>query len=293
MQNRRFVTLTAALIAALFIATVAQAQDKKERQRSGDRSGQRRGSGGRGFGGPGFGGRFGGPGGGGLLSLLRVEEVRKEIKLDETQEELVKVVEDEVRGDQPERRFDFREATEKEREKYFAERRARAEKQAKAANGMLATVLSKDQMKRLTQINIQLQGVSALSDADVAKKLKLTDKQRQQISKTQRESSDEVRSKMREIFQGGSRGGNFEEIRAKMTALRTEADKKVLAVLTTQQQKQFDEMKGKKFDMPRRGFGGRGGGRGGFGGGRGGVGGRGGRGGQRGGGERKRPPSEP
>jgi hypothetical protein len=74
--------------------------------------------------------------------------------------------------------------------------------------------------------------------------------------------------------------------------MRKESDEQVLAVLTEEQRKQFDEMKGEPFEMPEGGFG-----RGGFGGGFGGGGpggfdgGRGGdRGGDRGdgGGDRKR-----
>jgi Spy/CpxP family protein refolding chaperone len=64
-------------------------------------------------------------------------------------------------------------------------------------------------------------------------------------------------AQMRELFQGG--GGDREAIQAKMQELRRAADAKVLAVLTPEQQKKFEEMKGKPFAMPE-GFG-----RGGFG----------------------------
>jgi len=334
MQKRRFVTLTATLIAAVLVTTIAQSQD---RRRQGDRQGaQRGGDRNRGFsrrgsGGPGFGG---GGSSGGLLSLLRIDGVKKEIKLDGTQEELVKVVEDEVRGEQPQRRFDFGSATDAEREKYFAERRAQAADQAKAAKEMLATVLAEEQMKRLTEISIQVQGIRALSNSEVEKLLKITGVQKETIAKVQRESEQEMQSQMRELFGGGrggdqgrARGGDNQgrrpggadrgrrpggddrgrpggadrgrpggadrgrgpggpgaEIREKMEALRAAADKKVLAVLSEEQQKQFADMKGKKFDMPRPSFGGRGGGgfqRGGS------------RGGPGGGGERRRPPIEP
>ena len=230
-------TSAATLAAALLITSVAEAQQGQRAQR-----GQRRPGG------------FGGPRGS-LLFLLSVEELRKEINLDDTQAALVKIVEEESRGDQPEQRFNFREASEEERQKYFAERRVRAEKEAKAAKEMLPTVLSKEQMKRLTEISIQQQGASALNDADVAGKLKITAEQKEKIATTLQANSRELQSKMRELFQGGGFDGNFGDIRTQMTTLRAEADRKVLTILTLDQQKQFETMKGKAFEMPRRGFG--------------------------------------
>ena len=249
MKSRPFNIFAAMVVAALLITSVAEAQQERDQ-------GARRGR--RGFGG--FGGFRGRRGrGGNLLFLLRVKEVREEIKLTETQDELVKFVEEEVRGHQPQPRFNFREATDEEREKYFSERLARAKKEAKAAKEMLATFLSKDQVKRLTEISIQQQGIGALNDSDVAKLLKITPEQKEKIEKTQQANREEMRAKRRELFQDGGFGsGNFQEMREKRTALRTEADKKVLAELTPEQQKQFEAMKGEKFEMPRRRFGGRG-----------------------------------
>jgi len=255
MKSLPLRVLAATMVAVLFISSVAEAQQRERRR--GER-GERRG---------GRFGRFGGQRGGefNLLSLLRVEEVRKEIGLDETQEELLEGVEEEVRGDRPRQRFNFRDATEEEQQKFLAERRARAEKEAKAAKEMLATVLTKDQMIRLSQISIQQQGAGALTHPDVEKQLSITGEQKKGIEKAQQASSEELRSKMREIFRGGgenrdgSREERFEELREKLTALRAGAEKQVLALLTPDQQKQFEAMQGKKFEMPTRGFGRRGG----------------------------------
>jgi Spy/CpxP family protein refolding chaperone len=251
MKSRPFKMFAVMAVAALLITSVAEAQQERDHQDQGARRGRR------GFGG--FGGFRGRRGrGGNFLFLLRVKEVREEIKLTETQDELVKFVEEEVSGDQPRPRFNFRDATDEEREKYFSEQQARAKKKAKAAKEMLATVLSKDQVKRLTEISIQQQGIGALNDSDVVKLLKITPEQKEKIEKTQQANREERRAKRRELFQDGGFGsGNFQEMREKRAALRTEADKKVLAELTPEQQKQFEAMKGEKFEMPRRSFGGR------------------------------------
>ena len=278
MRSLPLRTLAATMIAALLITSVAEAQQREDRRRQRGERGQR---------GQRESRRFGGQRGGGsnLPSLLRLDEVRKDIQLDETQAELVEVAEDEARGDRSRQRFNFQDASDEEREKYFAERRARAEKEARAAKEMLATILSKEQMTRLTEISIQQKGTGALTTPDVVSQLKITAEQKEKIEKAQQASADEVRSKMRELFRGGNRGGsgdgNFDEMRKKMTALRADADKKILAVLTAEQQSQFEVMKGKKIDLPQRGFGRRDG----FG--------RGGRQGRRGGGNRPRRPQRP
>lgn len=265
MKKRCAQALVAAFIAAFVITTMTQAQEQR-RQRPGGRQGRI------GFGDRGFGMRGGSTS---LLSLLRIHEVRKELKLDDTQQASVRSIEDEVRGDQPRGRVNFRELSQEAREKYFAERRARAQREAKAAKEKLPTILSEDQMKRLTEISLQVQGVRALSDPEFTARLKLTDEQKGQIQAARRESSEESREKMRELFQGDFAEGNRDGMREKFEAIRKEADAKVLAVLTKEQQEQFEDMKGKSFDMPRGAFGfgqrgGRGGpgarGRGGFGG---------------------------
>lgn len=99
----------------------------------------------------------------------------------------------------------------------------------------------------------------------------------------------EMRAKMQEMFQGGGfQDGMREKIREIMTAGQKEIEEKVLGVLTSDQKKDYEAMKGKPFeglDQLRGGFGGRGGDRGG----RGGPGGGRGRGGDRGGDRGGRP----
>ena len=106
---------------------------------------------------------------------------------------------------------------------------------------------------------------------------------------------EKMREGMRELF---TSGGGREGMREKIEKMRKDMEGDVLGVLTSDQKKKFEEMKGEKFEMPegafgrggRGGFGGRGGGEQGGRGGRGGgeQGGRGGR----GGGERQRPEVE-
>ena len=249
-------------------------------QPGGQRGGQR--------GGFGFGGGFGGFGGASRLALLRIEAVQKELELTEDQIASIRKLSEELRpmgrggpggggggeGDRPRRgrrggdnnpdvrvngpeRFFVQaqpgrpQISDEDRARFREEAAARAKKEREE----LAKILKPEQLKRLTEIYIQQAGIAALQDTEVSEKLKITDDQKEKLAKVREENQ----AAMRDLFGGGDR----EAARTKMAELRKQNEEKTLAVLTEDQKKQFEEMKGKKFDMPenagRGGFG-RGGG---------------------------------
>ncbi len=110
-------------------------------------------------------------------------------------------------------------------------------------------VVSADQFKRLKQIQIQVQGSAALTNADVAAELKLTDDQKKKISDVQAEFA----TKQRELFTGG---GDAQERFGKMRELNTERDNKAMAVLNAEQKEKLNTLKGSAFDVLQLGFGG-------------------------------------
>lgn len=292
MKNSRWI------VGLLAIGLLAMLTTDVLAQRGGGRGGQG-GPGGR-FGGGGPGGRGGG--GDMTMGLLRIEAVREEIELMPDQSDALKKLEEQQqsqRGERPD--FDFRNASEEEREKFFEEQTKKREEAAKKTREQLEEVLFPEQMERLDQIAIQLQGVGALGTEKVQEALKITDAQKEKLAEVQSAMRDKMGTMMREMFQNrgqGGDGGGFDRdaMREKMTEAREEVEKEILGVLTSDQKKKFEEMKGEKFEMPegqRFGFGGGRGGPGGFGGGRGGPGGdRGGRGGGDRGGRGGRPQSE-
>lgn len=140
----------------------------------------------------------------------------------------------------------------------------------KEANAKLADILLPHQVKRLNEIYIQQVGTAALLDDDVSKMLNISPAQKTKITEVRQQNQESFGAAMREMFQGG---GDRDANRTKMEELRKANDAKVLAVLSADQQKKFEELKGKPFAMPE------GGGRGGPGGGRGAPGGTRGRGG--------------
>ncbi len=172
--------------------------------------------------------------------------------------------------------------SEQEREQFFAQMRERAEKRAAEDKKTLADILVPPQLERLDQIALQIQGVGALANAEVAKKIGLDEAQAKTIQTELQDAMGSMRDKMREIFAGGDR----EAARKKIESLRKELDEQVLAKLTDEQRQKFEELKGEPFKMPEgmlRPGGGRGG--------PGGPGGQGG-GGRRGGNRPQRPSGE-
>jgi hypothetical protein len=256
---------------------------------------QRRGGGGPqgGFRGGAPGGFRGGPpggfgrGGDNSLFLLRIEEVQTELEISPQQKEALDKMAEQARGDRPDFNA-FREMSEEERRAAFEKMRKEAEERMSEVKAQLEEVLLPQQLDRLEEISLQVRGVQALEDDEVAAKLKITEAQKQKMAEVRETQGEKMRERMREMFQGGGGpGGDFREVFGK---LREEMEKEVLAVLDSSQQTQFAEMKGEPFEMPEnlgRGPGGPGGGRfrgpGGPGGGPGAQGGPGGRGGRRGG----------
>ncbi|MBC8873962.1 MAG: Spy/CpxP family protein refolding chaperone [Planctomycetes bacterium] len=205
--------------------------------------------------------RGGSRGGTNLLSLAQNEAVQKEIEVvDDQKAEIDKAAEEIRAGREGGQRPDFRNMSEAERDKLFAQMRERREKEAKAGNAKLEEILLPPQIKRLKEIALQQRGTSALTDPEVAKELKITDAQKKKLDEVSTANRESMGTRMRELFQGGNREG----VREKMQEMRKEADGKVLGVLTAEQKKQFEGMKGEKFEMPERTRGGgrRGGGRG-------------------------------
>ncbi len=137
----------------------------------------------------------------------------------------------------------------------------RAERDREAAT-KLADILLPHQVKRLNEIFVQQAGTAALLDEEVGKQLGVSPAQRAKLVEVRQQNLDSMAAAMREMFQaggGGGGGGDRDAIRTKMEEMRKGNDAKVLAVLSADQQKKFEEMKGKPFAMPEMGRGGPGG----------------------------------
>ncbi|MCH7725744.1 MAG: hypothetical protein IH991_04580 [Planctomycetes bacterium] len=166
---------------------------------------------------------------------------------------------EEEEEEQPRRRF--QDLSEEERQKLIEGfRKQRAERQTKQIVG-IKKILLDHQYDRLNEIFIQVQGVNALRDDEVAKKLKIMPKQQEEMRKVEDKARETIRTEIRAFFESG---GDRDSIGEKFTELRKENDKKILACLSSSQQKKFEDMKGEPFDVSKitSGRSGRGGDRG-------------------------------
>jgi hypothetical protein len=136
----------------------------------------------------------------------------------------------------------------------------RAERDREAAT-KLADILLPHQVKRLNEIFVQVSGTGALMDEEVGKQLGISAAQKAKMGEIRQQNQDAMAATMREMFQagGGGGGGDRDANRAKFEEMRKANEAKVVAVLSADQQKKFEEMKGKPFAMPEMGRGGPGG----------------------------------
>jgi hypothetical protein len=75
--------------------------------------------------------------------------------------------------------------------------------------------------------------------------MKLTDEQRKQFVAL----VQELQTKIKPLIQEAQSGGNPEEIRPKVMKIRKEHERKIEALLTDAQKKQWKEMLGKPLDL--------------------------------------------
>ncbi|HWA99833.1 MAG TPA: hypothetical protein VG713_15130 [Pirellulales bacterium] len=215
----------------------------------------------------GFGPGRGGPGGPGrgpgsdLLQLLALDEVQKELKITPKQKEGLAMFAQQVEAQRQAMRVsreDLEDLSDQEREAAFAQMRQQGDAMAQAVRQQLQKGLQKPQMDRLDQISLQLRGSAALEDPTVIAKLKLTDKQKQQIEQSRQES----RAAFGQMFQAARNNNqqvSREEMGKKFDEMREQSTAKVMAILSPTQQEQFEKMKGEPFEIDRsKLFGGRG-----------------------------------
>jgi len=230
------------------------------------------------------------------LTLASAKPIQEELKLGEDELFFVAQLNEDFRADSRElySGIDWRSLPEEERKTKFEDLGKKRAALVKESEKGLTELLTESQSKRLDEIALQLMGVRALSNDDVTKKLKLTSDQKKGVEDAFKAADDDRRKMFEEMRAGGGGRDGLEAMREKFDEARKKGDAKVLAVLTADQKKQFDEMKGKPFEVDRRALlsgGGRGGQQGGS---RGqGGGDRGGRPGGEGGGDRGKRPQRP
>jgi Spy/CpxP family protein refolding chaperone len=117
------------------------------------------------------------------------------------------------------------------------------------ADAEIKKILSETQFKRYQELTLQLQGTNALNRPDIQTSLGFTDDQKAKL----REIQQGQREAMQGAMEAARAAGDRQAVMQKMQELRTETEKKTLAVLTESQLAQWNAMLGKKFEFERIG----------------------------------------
>jgi hypothetical protein len=185
--------------------------------------------------GRGFGARMGTYSG-----LLANESVQKELKLDDKQVEKAKDLDEKSMEEMRGKMQDLQDLEPQERRSKMQEINREINASAMKSAGEF---LKPEQIARLKQIAHQVRGAQAFADLEVAKKLGITDSQKNDIQEIQRESMQEMRS----IFQENQ--DDPEARMKKMNELRKQTLSKVEGKLNDEQRKTWKELLGAPFEI--------------------------------------------
>ncbi len=187
---------------------------------------------------------------GGLIDLLRIEQVQKELKLSDEALAKVEKLREKIQGEIREQYSAARES--EDREKPSAKYADLLDQYDQKAREGLSDVLTREQMKRLYQIHMQVQAVVySLENRYVARRLELTDEQKEKLATINKD----VKAKRTELMSGMPDASQEQRMEAfeKYRKLLGKTDEQALEVLTAEQRKAFEKMKGKKIELPSRG----------------------------------------
>lgn len=200
----------------------------------------------------------GGFGGGGVGFLISNEAVQKELKMDKDQADKATEAVKKVREKHAD---DFS----KLRDVPQDERRAKMQELGKEVNEetlkAVGEVLKPEQLTRLKQIELQRASFAAFTRPDVQEALKLTTEQKEKVKTITDEANKDIRALRGAGGQGRGQGGaggagrgqgrgGFGANNEKITAIRKEADGKIVALLTDDQKKTWKGMTGDAFEVP-------------------------------------------
>ena len=195
------------------------------------------------------------------LMLLALPPVQQELMLSDKQKEDLTKLRDKLMADVRETFGGLGGLQGEERDKKLAELREKGEKRLAEIQKDVDGILVEAQKTRLFQIGIQVQGVQALNDAEVAKKLGLSDDQKSKIAGIQKDSRAALQKTFADLrnLSAEDRTAKLKDLREGMAKSQKETQDKLLGVLSDAQKKQFDELKGPEFKIDwsqmRPGFG--------------------------------------
>jgi len=185
--------------------------------------------------------------------MLSGEAVQKELSITEEQKKSLGELGDQLRSDALEIFSSLQDLTPEEQKEHMPELMKMIGEKGAAMQEKIDKLLDAKQLARMKELSLQSRGAQALEDDELAAKLKITDEQKAKLADIREEGNKLIEQAMQSLRGGGGDAG---EMRKKMGAMRKELTDKAMAVLTPEQTKEFDKLKGAKFEFPpQRGFG--------------------------------------
>jgi Spy/CpxP family protein refolding chaperone len=164
---------------------------------------------------------------GGPMMLLNQPSVQQELKISDAQKQQIQEAAAKLRASAG----DLQSLDPSERQQKLQEMAREGERAA-------SKVLHRDQMKRLKEITLQVQGARAFSNPDLASALGLTDEQKEKIK-----AAEGDRGQRRQTLPGN----DPEAARTRMEEMRKAHMDKVMNILTPEQKAKYKEMTGEPF----------------------------------------------
>jgi len=175
-------------------------------------------------------------------TLLTAEAVQKELALTDEQQARLQKLRDERTAEGPAFFTQLMGLSQSEIQKRF-------ESRAKVSRQKIAQILTPKQNERLSEINIQMAGITALGYQEVADKIGLTADQKIQLKNL----ADDTGRRLTELFPTSQAQLRDEQTRQerkkKQDAIKSERKDKVISLLTNEQKAKFEKLQGEKFDL--------------------------------------------
>lgn len=170
-----------------------------------------------------------------LLDLLRQEKVQDELGLSPEVREQLSTLSETLRSEMFASFRELRDLSDDERTAKMAEMTASVRTKVQA-------LLTPEQTSRLKQLELQREGPSALARDEIAEQMQLSPEQRESIRAVIEEASS------RGQFGRGDQAGSREERQQQREASQRERDRKLLAILTDAQRRQWTALLGEPFN---------------------------------------------
>ncbi|MBW4614976.1 MAG: Spy/CpxP family protein refolding chaperone [Desmonostoc vinosum HA7617-LM4] len=186
------------------------------------------------------------------LKLLQNSQIKKELNLTDEQSTKIKQIEEDFRASLRQRvsGVSLKGLDEKQQEQKITEISKDLDKQIQDTRTKVGAVLTPEQQTRWKQIALQIYGWGVLTKDDYSADLKLTPEQLQKMNQLR----DEMVQKMRANWQNPDNSKQprtqvIAQNRQRLEQIVKNTNEQALAVLTPEQKKNLETLKGKEFKL--------------------------------------------